>query len=83
MCKYIFETLLSVREIDEVIAYCSDEALLDYLPEKVSFLKRSEELDGNMVKGAQIYSAFLNDVDADVYDFGSRNVTFYKKRFDK
>lgn len=78
LCKYIFETLLSVREIDEVIAYCSDEALLDYLPEKVSFLKRSEELDGNMVKGAQIYSAFLNDVDADVYVLAHATSPFIK-----
>lgn len=67
LCQHIFETLLRVDGIDEVFAYCSDEKLCDFLPKGVRFLQRDVELDGDMVKGAQIYKDFLDDVRADVY----------------
>lgn len=67
LCVHIFETLLETPGIDEVIAYCSDESLKKHLPDRVVFLKRGKELDGNLVKGLQIYRAFLHEVDADIY----------------
>lgn len=67
MCRRIFETLLEVRGLDEVVAYCSDDALVPYLPEGVRFLRRPAALDGDLVKGAEIYSSFLSDVEADAY----------------
>lgn len=78
LCAHVFETLLSVEGIDEVIAYCSDPVLRDYIPEGVTFLKRSEELDGDLVKGAQIYRAFLREVDADVYVLAHATSPFIK-----
>lgn len=67
VCWHIFNALLNAEGIDEVYCYCSDEKVKEYIPEAVKFLKRSPELDGNLVKGFQIYSSFINDVDADVY----------------
>ena len=67
LCAHVFEALLQVRGIDRVIAYCSDEALIEYLPQGVEFLQRSPTLDGSTVKGIDIYRAFLADVEADVY----------------
>lgn len=67
LCQHIFETLLRVDGVDEVFAYCSDEKLCDFLPKDVRFLQRNAELDGDMVKGSQIYKEFLDDVHADVY----------------
>lgn len=67
LCQYIFEALLDVGEIDRVVAYCSDEALKEYLPSGVEFLQRDASLDGDMVKGLEIYHSFASEVDADVY----------------
>lgn len=67
MCRRIFEALLEVEGLDEVVAYCSDEALIPYLPDGARFLRRPEALDGDLVKGAEIYASFLSDVEADAY----------------
>lgn len=67
LCWHIFNALLSVEGIDKVYCYCSDEAVKQYIPEDVIFLKRDPVLDGNLVKGFDIYERFIQDVDADVY----------------
>ncbi len=67
VCWHIFNALLHAEGIDEVYCYCSDEKVKEYLPEGVIFLQRDPVLDGNLVKGFQIYERFINDVDADVY----------------
>lgn len=67
LCWHIFHTLLGVEGIDAVYCYCSDESIRRYLPERVTFLKRDPVLDGQLVKGFEIYERFIQDVDADVY----------------
>ena len=51
LCWHIVNTLLQVKGIDEVYVYCSDESVMQYLPEGVTFKKRDKRLDGNEVKG--------------------------------
>lgn len=67
LCTYILNTLLKVREIDEVYVYCSQEEIKRYLPEGVRYLKRSEDLDTDTTKMNEVLAAFAKDVDADVY----------------
>ena len=67
VCWYIFNALLNAEGIDEVYCYCSDEKIIEYIPEQVIFLKRDPVLDGNLVKGFQIYKSFIEEVDADTY----------------
>ena len=67
LCYYVVDTLLRAKNIDEVFVYCSDEAVLPYLPEGATFLKRDKKFDGDKVKAKEIYSAFIEEVDADVY----------------
>lgn len=64
---YVFNALSGVKGIDKIYVYCSDESIKDYIPKNISFLKRDPYLDGNEVKGFEIYNRFINDVDADVY----------------
>ncbi|EKN69387.1 hypothetical protein BABA_10016 [Neobacillus bataviensis LMG 21833] len=64
---YIFETLLKVKNIDEVYVFCSDEEIRKYLPNGVKFLKRDSYLDGDMVKGNEIYQSFIELIDSDIY----------------
>ncbi len=64
---YIFDALNKVKGIDEIFVYCSDEAIKEYIPDNVTFLKRDPYLDGNEVKGFEIYERFIREVDAEVY----------------
>lgn len=67
LCWYIVNSLLQVRTIDEVYVYCSDDAVIQYLPEGARFKERDRWLDGDLVKGFDIYRAFMQEVDADIY----------------
>lgn len=78
LCYYIFETLLNVDTIDEVYVYCSDESITNYIPKGVKFLKRDAKLDGNLVKGIEIYESFLNDVTSDIYILAHATAPFLK-----
>ena len=67
LCWHICNTLNHVNGIDEVYVYCSDSAVQDYIPSETIFLQRPSRLDGDLVKGFDIYREFINTVDADVY----------------
>lgn len=67
LCWHICNSLIQVRDIDEVYVYCSDETIKEYIPQGVHHLKRSSELDGDLVKGFDIYESFINEIDADIY----------------
>lgn len=53
--------------IDEIVVFCSNEKICEYLPAGVKFLKRPESLDLSSVKCADIIGGFLDMVDADIY----------------
>lgn len=67
MCNYIFDTILQVKSIEEKYVYCSDEAIREYIPNGISFLKRDSCLDGFQVKGLEIIEHFIRDIEADIY----------------
>lgn len=67
LCYHIFENLLKVKYIDKVYVYCSDEKIKNYIPDEIIFKKRPKELDGEYVKGLQIYKSFASHVDSDYY----------------
>lgn len=75
---YIFDALKGVKGIDKIYVYCSDETIKEYIPEGIEFLKRDPYLDGNMVKGFEIYERFIQDVDADVYVLSHTTSPFVK-----
>lgn len=78
LCLHVFNALLRVPDIDEVFAYCSDDSLRAILPSGVTFLKRDKSLDGDFVKGCQIYRSFVHDIDADVYVLAHATSPFTK-----
>ena len=53
--------------VDRVVVFCSDNRIVDYIPEGVEFIKRSAELDSKKTKSADIIKAFLDCVDSDIY----------------
>ena len=45
LLQYELDSLVETDLLDEIDVFCSSEDILEYLPEKVTFVKRSEELD--------------------------------------
>lgn len=78
LCKHILESLTKVKNIHETYVYCSDELVKEYIPEKVTYLKRDEKLDGNLTKGFEIYESFIKEVDADIYILAHTTSPFLK-----
>ena len=75
---YVPETLSQVKTIDEIYVFCSSEEVKSYLPEGVKFLKRSEHLDRDETLGGEIYDAFVNAIDADLYILAHTTSPFIK-----
>lgn len=67
LINYILNTLVSVKDLDEIYVYCSSEEICDYLPSKVKFLKRDKKLDTSDVSFNEVLTSFAFDVDADIY----------------
>ena len=59
--------------------YCSDSSVKEYLPEQVKFKQRSKELDGDLVKGFDIYKNFIAEIDADIYVLAHTTSPFIKQ----
>jgi len=78
LCWHIVNSLLKVKNIDEVYVYCSDDTIIQYLPKGVSFKKRDKRLDGNLIKGFEIYESFISEVDADIYVLAHTTSPFIK-----
>lgn len=78
LCWHICRSLLKARNIDEVYVYCSDERVMEYLPEGVVFRRRDRRLDGDLIKGFEIYRSFISEVDADIYVLAHTTSPFIK-----
>ena len=79
LLQYILETLVTVKQIDDIYVFCSSEEIIPYLPQGVKFLKRDTALDGDETLGKEIYEAFVKEVDADIYMLAHTTSPFIKK----
>ncbi|MCD7924372.1 acylneuraminate cytidylyltransferase family protein [Phocaeicola sp.] len=78
MC-HILHTLTSIKVIDEIYVYCSQEEIIKYLPSGVRFLKRPKFLDEDATLGKDIYEEFVKTIDADIYVLAHTTSPFMKK----
>lgn len=67
LCWHLLEELTKSEYIRDIFVYCSDERITNFIPSKVKFVKRDSVLDGNQVKGNEIYRKFVQELDADLY----------------
>jgi CMP-N-acetylneuraminic acid synthetase len=67
LCRHMLDTLTTVNGLDDIIVFCSDEAIVPYLPNGVRFLRRSAEFDRFDTKADAILDALTAAVDADIY----------------
>lgn len=75
---YVLNTLTQVQRIDEVYVYCSSDEVGKYIPQGVKLLKRPASLDTDETLGQDIYEAFTQTVDADVYILAHTTSPFLK-----
>ena len=67
LCYYILSTLLSIDEVDEVYVYCSNPDIIEFIPDGVKYLRRSELLDQDTTSMTEVLTCFTKDVSADIY----------------
>lgn len=79
LLTYILDTLSKASGIDETYVYCSNEAVKEYLPDGVHFLKRQESLDTSSTLILEVLKSFANDVDADIYVLAHATAPFVRK----
>ncbi|MCL2014724.1 MAG: acylneuraminate cytidylyltransferase family protein [Defluviitaleaceae bacterium] len=67
LINYTLKTALQVQQFDEIYVYCSQESIVDFLPNGVKFLKRPESLDLPTASIADLMRTFAENVNADIY----------------
>lgn len=76
LLQYELDSLKSTGLCSEINVYCSDEAIVSFLPEGVNFLKRPKELDLPTSNFTQIFSTFMSEKDADIYVYAHATAPF-------
>lgn len=80
LCWHLLNTLVQTKGINDVYVYCSDDAINQYIPEGVNYLSRDKRLDGDLVKGLDIYGSFIQKIDADIYVLAHATSPFIKHK---
>lgn len=76
LLQYELDSLLQTDMLDSVNVFCSSEDVVPFLPEGVNFVKRSEELDLPTSNFTQIFTAFMNECDSDIYVYAHATAPF-------
>lgn len=67
LIQCILKTLKKCNEINEVYVYCSKEEIKEYLIPGVNYLKRDSKYDTAQADVNDMFFAFSNEVNADIY----------------
>lgn len=67
LCNLVFDTVSSVKNINRIYCFCSDETIADYIPEGINYLKRSKNLDTQTATMNDVIRSFISIVDSDIY----------------
>lgn len=76
LLQYELDNLKKVYEIDSIYVYCSQSEIVNYLPDKITFLKRPEYLDLPTSNFTQIFMEFIKTVNADIYVYAHATAPF-------
>ena len=76
LLQYELEHLKETGLCDSVNVYCSDEAVIPFLPQGVNFVKRPVFLDLPTSNFTQIFETFVNTIDADIYVYAHATAPF-------
>lgn len=78
LLQYELCSLLQTGMCDSINVYCSNEAIISYLPKEVNFIKRPKFLDLPTSNFTTIFENFLQTIDADIYVYAHATAPFIK-----
>jgi len=76
LLQYELEALKQTNLLDNIYVYCSDEAVKPFLLEGIFFAQRDKSLDLPSSNFTQIFTAFMNEYDADIYVYAHATAPF-------
>lgn len=79
LLQYELDNLKLTGLCDSINVFCSSEDVVKYLPKDVNFIKRPVELDLPTSNFSQIFTAFMNIVDADIYVYAHATAPFISR----
>lgn len=79
LLQYELGNLKEVSLIDDIYVYCSQFQIMEYLPDGITFLRRPEYLDLPTSNFTQIFTEFMNKVDADIYVYAHATAPFISR----
>lgn len=79
LLQYELDNLKLTGLCDSINVFCSSEDVVKYLPKDVNFIKRPVELDLPTSNFSQIFTAFMNIVDADIYVYTHATAPFISR----
>ncbi|MDO4191298.1 MAG: acylneuraminate cytidylyltransferase [Bacteroidales bacterium] len=79
LLQHELDNLKLTHLCDSINVYCSDEAVVPFLPEGVNFLQRPASLDLPTSNFSQIFTCFMSEIDADIYVYAHATAPFITK----
>lgn len=76
LIHYVQDYLNKTEEISEKYVFCSNETIKEFLLPGIEFMKRDEYLDLPSSNFTQIFGAFMEKVDADIYVYAHATAPF-------
>ena len=76
LLQYELDSLKKTGLCDSINVFCSSEDVIPFIPEGVNFIKRSKDLDLPTANFNQIFSAFVRELDSDIYVFAHATAPF-------
>lgn len=76
LLQHELDSLKGTGLLDSINVYCSDEAIVPFLPSGVNFIQRPVFLDLPTSNFTQIFDHFMSAVDADIYVYAHATAPF-------
>lgn len=76
LMQYELDSLKETKMCDSINVYCSNEEVIQFIPEGINFIKRPEFLDLSTSNFTQIFSNFMSKIDSDVYVYAHATAPF-------
>lgn len=76
LLQYELDNLKKTGLCECINVFCSDESIIPFLPDGVTFIKRSTDLDLPTSNFNQIFSTFMEVQDADIYVYAHATAPF-------
>lgn len=76
LLRYELDSLKETGMVDSINVYCSNDAIQEFIPQGVNYVKRPEALDLPTSNFTKIFSTFMSAHDADIYVFAHATAPF-------